>query len=189
MSREVKCDIFGRPTTLNMACRINMGSKPNVSLQWFYADSIDKAGRNGIALEDGSNVDFNYSVTVHVVTTELEASNSLVAMLELGEDFALGYYWCKVTGAMDSQHQNPSQVMRISTTCHPGVPCNADVLSTGQRDLGRCANGNFPENITIVDVQDTAACTVFPTDEIVDPTENVAITESDGKTDSQGGES
>lgn len=172
-SREEKCDIFGRPTTLNMACRINMGTKPNVSLQWFYAYQEEDAGRNGVTLEARSSVSFNYSVEV----TDNHESKFTLATLELQDEFALGYYWCQVSGAMDSQFQNPSRIMRISTTCYSDIMCTSDGLSTLQSDSSRCANGNFVENITIVDVQDTSACLEPPTDGAV------TTTEGDGKTD------
>lgn len=180
-----------------MSCRINLGSKANVSLQWFYADSRDNAGSEGVPLENsGSNLGFNYTVTL-LTTSD---NKFRVAMLELSKEFALGYYWCRVSGAMDSQFQNPSQVLRISTTCYSDVMCRSSALSTSQRDEGRCANGNYQEDVVIVDMQNTAGCVEAPTDASVETTEGdgkgditgddgvVVETGDDGKTeDSQGG--
>lgn len=154
-----------------------MGSKPNVSLQWLYADSEENAGRDGVPLDDGSKLGFNYTVTV--LTTTSSDNSFRLAMLELGKKFALGYYWCKVKGAMDSQFQNPSQVMRISTACYPNSMCSSNALSTLQGDLSRCANGNYQQDVVIVDMQNTSGCVVAPTDARVP-------TEGDGKEDVTG---
>ena len=162
-----------------MTCRINMGTNLNVSLQWLYASQEDKAGLNGMVLEDGqsSNVRFNYSVTV--LTT---GNQFIVATLELHNEFEIGYYWCRVTGGMDTPNQNPSQVIRISSTCYSGKDCETETLSIRQQGFNRCANGNFAENITILDVQDTSACLVPLTDGPVATTEEHKET-----SDSQGG--
>ena len=161
-----------------MACRINMGTKPNISLQWLYASQEENAGLTGMVLEDGhsSNARFNYSATVLVLMTP--ENQFIVATLELHNEFEIGYYWCGVTGAMDTSNQNPSQVIRISSTCYSGIDCGRDTLSTRQQGFDRCANGNFAENITILDVQDTSTCLVPRTDGPVATTEGDARTET-----------
>ena len=159
-----------------MTCRINMGTKPNISLQWLYASQEDKAGLNGMVLQDGhsSNVRFNYSVTVLMAP----GNQFIRVTLELHNEFEIGYYWCRVTGAMDTPNQNPSQVIRISSTCYSGIDCGRETLSTPQQASSRCANGNFAENITILDVQDTSACSIPLTDGPVATTEGNARTET-----------
>ena len=58
-----------------------------------------------------------------------------------------------------------SQVIQISSTCYPDIVCSDSTITTSQQDLGRCAgaNGNFPESIVIVSIQNTSGCsTVTP---------------------------
>ena len=161
-----------------MTCRINcnMGIRPNISLQWLYASQEENAGLTGMVLEDGhsSNVRFNYSETVLMTP----GNQFIVAILELHHEFEIGYYWCGVTGGRDTLNQNPSRVIRISSTCYSGIDCGRDTLGTPQQASSRCANGNFAENITILDVQDTSACLVPRTDGPLATTEGDARTET-----------
>ncbi len=136
-----------------MTCRISRGSESNISLVWYYTQSLEDAGLRGITLEEGSHSDFVYTVTPALVL----GNASLVSVLELRKVFAEGYYWCMVRGTTHS-HQNPTQVLRIADTCYPDMMCSGDSLAVLQRDVGRCASGDIKENITIVDVQDVSGC-------------------------------
>ena len=162
-SKEETCDIFGTPSTLEMICRIASPFPTNMSIQWMYTDIRGDAGRNGSILQNGDMQPHVCSIEVNVIYVN-NWGNQIAATLALKQEFSLGYYWCMVTGGEELlEYQNPSQVIQISSTCYPDTVCSDSTITTFQQDLGRCANGNFPESIIIVDIQDTSGCsTVTP---------------------------
>ena len=181
-SKKETCDIFGtpNPSALEMTCRIESTSTTNISIQWMYTDIREDAGRNGSILQNGDMQPHVRSIVVNVIN----GINQIAATLALKQEFTLGYYWCMVTGGAELlEYQNPSQVIQISSTCYPDIMCSDSTITTSQQlDLGRCANGDFPESIIIVDIQDTSGCstvTPSPVDTIatgIEPTMDNKIT-------------
>ena len=103
-SRGETCDIFGTSSILEMICRIASTPSTNISIQWMYTDIREDAGRNGSILQNGgSSQPYVLSIEVNVVD-----GHQIGAVLSLKQRFALGYYWCMVTGGAELlEYQNP----------------------------------------------------------------------------------
>ena len=69
-----------------------------------------------------------------------------------------GYYWCQIENPQSGSIQNPSRIIFINELCDRGKPCDS-IVAIGQYPSGRCASGNYHENLTIVDLQNQTECT------------------------------
>ena len=110
---------------------------------------------------DAASAGINGQIVMENVALEPDI---LLASLTLpnGETkLATGYYWCMITNTSIGLYQNPSRVVRITETCYSRT-CDPTEIRVPQTRNGSCANGNFMQNLTIVDLLDKSECMSNP---------------------------
>ncbi len=134
---------------LQMTCTIEKTQDTiNVSVQWFYTDSSENAGR------DGSDLSEELTNDLTVIGATLTLPN---------DQIRVGYYWCMSKGITRPVQLNPSVVVYISNPCFSDV-CESSLVIATKQSM-RCAHGDAAEDLSIVNLQDTASCTEGTTTE------------------------
>ena len=145
------CNIFEKAVTILLRCSISrVASSSNTSIVWMYSNDEASAGIDGQILMENVALDRPGS---DILLASLTLPRSINGEIKL----ATGYYWCMITNAATGLYQNPSRVVRITETCYSNA-CDPTEIRVPQRVFNNCANGDFRENLTIVDLLDKSGC-------------------------------